>query len=230
MRPDAGALRFPDGAVARLMKAVRPADRVLPTGSRTTNGSTPRRGRASSSRCIEHPQLRSSPRHGPVAYFEYVGERLRRRHGGRRRDDGAGGRRAMQVPLGLTQSVVDDDRGGLPHGLRRQTLDAGRRRAPDAALLGSRMPVPAQSTHALVEWLDGRGADVARSAARRHRSTGWPGSVSGSAGFASTDAFTAQVATLPHSDRPASDPGILADVRRARLSSTRCVGSPEVTR
>ena len=75
------------------------------------------------------------------------------------------------------------------------------------------MPVPAQSTHALIEWLDGHAADVSRiggKAASLDRLAGFGFRVP--PGFClTTDAFAAQVATLPGSDRLASDPRILAD-------------------
>ena len=76
------------------------------------------------------------------------------------------------------------------------------------------MPVPAQSTHALVEWLDGRAADVARiggKAASLDRLAGFGFRIP--PGFClTTDAFAAQVAALPGGDRLTSDPEILADV------------------
>ena len=75
------------------------------------------------------------------------------------------------------------------------------------------MPVPAQSTHALVEWLDGRRPDVARiggKAASLDRLAGYGFRIP--PGFClTTDAFAAQVATLPGGDRLTTDRDILAD-------------------
>ena len=76
------------------------------------------------------------------------------------------------------------------------------------------MLVPAQPTPALAEWLDGRGADVARvggKAASLDRLAGFGFRIP--PGFClTTDAFAAQVATLPDGGRLASDPAILADL------------------
>ena len=70
------------------------------------------------------------------------------------------------------------------------------------------MPAPAESTHALIEWLDGRHPDVARiggKAASLDRLAGFGFRIP--PGFCiTTDAFAAQVATLPGSDRLATDP------------------------
>ncbi|MFL5677602.1 MAG: PEP/pyruvate-binding domain-containing protein [Chloroflexota bacterium] len=76
------------------------------------------------------------------------------------------------------------------------------------------MPVPARSTRALVEWLDGRGMDVTRiggKAASLDRLVGFGFRVP--PGFClTTAAFAEQVTTLPGADRLAEDPGILAEV------------------
>src|SRR4029079_12516889 len=76
------------------------------------------------------------------------------------------------------------------------------------------MPVPAQSTHTLVEWLDGRASDVARiggKAASLDRLSSFVFRIP--PGFClTTDAFVAQLATLPDGDRLERDPGILADL------------------
>ena len=75
------------------------------------------------------------------------------------------------------------------------------------------MPAPAESTHALIEWLDGRRPDVARiggKAASLDRLAGFGFRIP--PGFCiTTDAFATQVAMLPGCDRLASDPAILAD-------------------
>src|SRR3954447_5871755 len=82
------------------------------------------------------------------------------------------------------------------------------------------MPVPAQSTHALVEWLDGRGADVSRiggKAASLDRLARFGFRIP--PGFCLTiPAVAGQVAMLPRGDDLTADPGILADpTRRAAL-------------
>ncbi|HLO35914.1 MAG TPA: PEP/pyruvate-binding domain-containing protein, partial [Candidatus Deferrimicrobium sp.] len=75
------------------------------------------------------------------------------------------------------------------------------------------MSVPAHPAHALVEWLDGRGADVGRiggKAASLDRLAGHGFRIP--PGFClTTDAFATQVATLPGSDRLAADPAALGD-------------------
>jgi phosphoenolpyruvate synthase/pyruvate phosphate dikinase len=75
------------------------------------------------------------------------------------------------------------------------------------------MLVPADTAHALVEWLDGRGADVARTggkAASLDRLAGFGFRIP--PGFClTTEAFAEQVSTLPGADRLAADASILAD-------------------
>ena len=75
------------------------------------------------------------------------------------------------------------------------------------------MPAPAESTHALIEWLDGRRPDVARiggKAASLDRLAGFGFRIP--PGFCiTTDAFATQLAMLPGCDQLASDPAILAD-------------------
>jgi phosphoenolpyruvate synthase/pyruvate phosphate dikinase len=77
------------------------------------------------------------------------------------------------------------------------------------------MLVPADATHALVEWLDGRAADVARvggKAASLDRLASFGFRIP--PGFClTTEAFAEQVLTLPGGDRVAADAGILADPR-----------------
>src|SRR3954470_19410317 len=82
------------------------------------------------------------------------------------------------------------------------------------------MPVPTQSTHALVEWLDGRGADVSRiggKAASLDRLARFGFRIP--PGFClTTAAFAEQVSMLPRGDDLTADPGIVADpTRRAAL-------------
>src|SRR3954451_17706996 len=87
------------------------------------------------------------------------------------------------------------------------------------------MPVPAQSTRALVEWLDGRGTDVARIG-------GKAGSLDRPASFRlrippgfclTTEAFAEQVTTLPGVRSLAELPAILADeeLRAALVDAMR---------
>src|SRR4051794_13325600 len=75
------------------------------------------------------------------------------------------------------------------------------------------MPVPAQSTRALVEWLDGRGTDVARiggKAASLDRLASFGFRIP--PGFClTTEAFAEQVTTLPGVRSLAELPAILAD-------------------
>src|SRR3954451_13045649 len=82
------------------------------------------------------------------------------------------------------------------------------------------MPVPAESTHALVEWLDGRDADVSRiggKAASLDRLARFGFRIP--PGFCLTiAAFAEQVSMLPGADGLTADPGILADpTQRAAL-------------
>src|SRR3954447_14848647 len=82
------------------------------------------------------------------------------------------------------------------------------------------MPVPAQSTHALVEWLDGRDADVSRiggKAASLDRLARFGFRIP--PGFClTTAAFAEQVSMLPGAKGVTADPGILGDpTRRAAL-------------
>ena len=71
------------------------------------------------------------------------------------------------------------------------------------------MPAPAESTHALIEWLDGRRPDVARiggKAASLDRLAGFGFRIP--PGFCiTTDAFATQVAMLPGGDQPRDRPG-----------------------
>ena len=73
------------------------------------------------------------------------------------------------------------------------------------------MPAPAESTHALIEWLDGRRPDVAKiggKAASLDRLAGFGFRIP--PGFClTTDAFALQVATLPGGERLATDPAQL---------------------
>jgi rifampicin phosphotransferase len=89
------------------------------------------------------------------------------------------------------------------------------------------MSVPAHPTHALVEWLDGRRPDVGRiggKGASLDRLAGFGFRIP--PGFClTTDAFAAQVATLPGSDRFAADPAALGDpATRAALVDAMIAG------
>lgn len=89
------------------------------------------------------------------------------------------------------------------------------------------MSAPAESIHALVEWLDGRHPDVGRiggKAASLDRLAGFGFRIP--PGFClTTDAFAAQVATLPAGDRLAADPGILSDAEtRATIVEAMVAG------
>jgi pyruvate,water dikinase len=92
------------------------------------------------------------------------------------------------------------------------------------------MPVPAQSTHTLVEWLDGRASDVARiggKAASLDRLAAFGFRIP--PGFClTTDAFAAQLATLPDGDRLTRDPGILADLATRTALVDAMVAGPLV--
>src|SRR4051794_8103632 len=89
------------------------------------------------------------------------------------------------------------------------------------------MAVRIPSTHAFVEWLDGRAPDVGRiggKAASLDRLAGFGFRIP--PGFClTTDAFAVQVATLPEANRLASDPGSLADPAfRATLVAAMLAG------
>ena len=75
------------------------------------------------------------------------------------------------------------------------------------------MPAPVESTHALIEWLDGRQPDVAKiggKAASLDRLAGFGFRIP--PGFClTTEAFALQVATLPGGGGHATDPAQLAD-------------------
>src|SRR3954470_18640181 len=89
------------------------------------------------------------------------------------------------------------------------------------------MAVRIPSTHAFVEWLDGRAPDVGRiggKAASLDRLAGFGFRIP--PGFClTTDAFAVQVATLPEANRLASDPGSVADPAfRATLVAAMLAG------
>jgi len=89
------------------------------------------------------------------------------------------------------------------------------------------MSAPPESAHEMIEWLDGRRSDVSRiggKGASLDRLAGFGFRIP--PGFCITaDAFAAQVATLPGSERLATDPAALGDVpTRAALVDAMLAG------
>ncbi len=89
------------------------------------------------------------------------------------------------------------------------------------------MPAPVESTHALIEWLDGRRPEVAKvggKAASLDRLAGFGFRIP--PGFClTTDAFALQVAALPGGEGLATDPSQLADAgTRATLVGAMLAG------